>query len=72
MEPLLSDDESNDDDSVVSVDEEEERWTRYEGNDPQLQLVNAAAETWSDWVPETPVQAALKQAIDGVNDVISV
>lgn len=59
-----ADDEEDDADEVLSVDESEEVWTRYEGDDERLQMVNRAAETWDDWVPSTPLEAALKRSID--------
>ena len=44
--------------------EPEERWTRYEGDDPQLKLVNECADTWDEWVPESPAEHALKDAVE--------
>lgn len=68
LESFFSDDEADDgddeDDDVLSVDEAEEAWTRYDGDDPRLRAVNAAPDTWDAWVPETPLERALKQSID--------
>jgi hypothetical protein len=51
-------------DSVLSVDESTVEWTRYEGADERLREVNALAESWADWVPQTPIEEALKRSID--------
>jgi hypothetical protein len=45
-------------------DEEDVPWTRYEGDDPQLKLVNECADTWDEWVPENPAERALKDAVE--------
>lgn len=42
----------------------EPEWTRYEGEDPQLKLVNECADTWDEWEPENPAERALKNAVE--------
>ena len=42
----------------------EEPWSRYEGADERLRMVNAAAETWDDWRPETPAERLIKRCVD--------
>lgn len=49
---------------VEEVDEDEEPFTRYEGLDPQLVAVNRAYDTWSEWVPTSPIEKLLKNAVD--------
>jgi histone H3/H4 len=49
---------------VEEVDEDEEPFTRYEGLDPQLVAVNQAYDTWSEWVPTSPIEKLLKNAVD--------
>lgn len=39
-------------------------WTRYEGQDEQALAMNACADSWDSWEPETPAEHALKNAID--------
>ena len=71
LESLFSDDESDDDeeaDDAISVDEDEEVWTRYDGDDSRLRIVNEAAESWDGWVPETDVERAIKQSIDSADN----
>jgi hypothetical protein len=59
-----SDDEEDSDGDELLVDGMESEWTRYDGADERLRMVNAAAETWDEWSPETPVEQALKASID--------
>jgi len=56
----------DEDDSEESDQEEndDEEWTRYEGQDDMSVKMNECAETWSDWVPESPAERMLKKAID--------
>jgi hypothetical protein len=57
--------EDEDPDDMFEMDEdEEELWTRYDGPDARLQMVNEAAETWGAWTPETELQDAMKRSID--------
>jgi hypothetical protein len=57
-------DSGSDDDVVEEVDESEYEWTRYEGPDEKLQLVNESADSWDAWEPETPAERALKNAVE--------
>jgi hypothetical protein len=62
----LEDSGSDDDDEqVVTVDDCEHEFTRYEGEDPLFQAMNAAYDAWSTWEPTIPVEIMLKNAIDG-------
>jgi hypothetical protein len=62
----LEDSGSDDDDEqVVTVDDCEHEFTRYEGEDPFFQAMNAAYDAWSTWEPTIPVEIMLKNAIDG-------
>jgi len=56
--------EDSDCSDVEEVDEDEEPFTRYEGLDPQLVAVNQAYDTWSEWVPTSPIEKLLKNAVD--------
>ena len=60
------DDESGSDteESVTEVDEDEEPFTRYSGEDKLMTDVNAAVDTWAEWVPESPVERMLKDSVD--------
>ena len=56
-------DEKEEEDEEDEEDDDEE-WTRYEGDDPKMKEVNDAYDSWNDWVPITPVECALKSAIE--------
>lgn len=56
--------DGSDAESIMSVEDEDGAWTRYEGGDERLRLVNEAVDTWNEWVPETLLEAALKRSID--------
>jgi len=63
LDDLDDEDEDEDEDELEVVDEEV--FTRYEGDDPVLQGVNAAYDAWDTWEPTIPVEIMLKNAIDG-------
>ena len=52
------------DGSVTEVDEDEEPFTRYTGEDKLMNDVNEAADTWDTWVPESPIERMLKDSVD--------
>jgi hypothetical protein len=66
-----------DDDSEWETDSEqdvsdadavlEEEFTRYEGSDELMNSVNEAFDTWDDWVPQSPAEDMLKNAIEKSN-----
>jgi hypothetical protein len=60
--------DSEDEEEVEEVDDQEMEWTRYEGDDIQLNLVNECADTWNEWVPETPAERALKDAVEKASE----
>ena len=63
--PEIYEDEEEEEEEEEEVDQEpEEHWTRYEGDDPQLKLVNECADTWDEWEPESPAEEALKDAVE--------
>jgi hypothetical protein len=63
---LFPDDESGSDseDSIEEVDEEDEPFTRYSGDEELMNDVNRAVDTWNDWTPESPVERMLKDSVD--------
>ena len=61
---FVKDEHSDEDYEPSDEEEEEEPFTRYEGDDPQLVLVNEMNDTWDEWEPDTPMQIMLKMAID--------
>lgn len=50
--------------SWETVSDDELVWTRYEGTDDQALAMNACADSWDSWIPETPAECALKNAVD--------
>jgi hypothetical protein len=62
---LEDDDSGEDEDDIEVVDDCEHEFTRYDGEDPILQGVNAAYDAWATWEPIIPVEIMLKNAIDG-------
>jgi len=54
-------------DSGEEEDEEdvESHWARYDGTDNEHALnMNACADSWDAWEPETPAERALKNAVN--------
>jgi len=62
---LPQDDDSDDEDDLEIVEEtDDEGFTRYDGDDEMLRRVNRAVDTWDDWVPESPIERYLLNAIN--------
>lgn len=59
-----SDSDSVSDGSVTEVDDEEEPFTRYSGDDKIMNDVNEAADTWDSWIPASPIERMLKDSVD--------
>ena len=63
--PEIYEDSSDSDESDIEVvDEDDEPFTRYEGDDPNILLINEMSDTWDEWEPELPIQVLLKMSID--------
>lgn len=65
--------EESDSESEEEEEEEEQEdpaWTRYEGDDEKLRLVNECADTWDAWEPETPAERILKGAVEKASQVM--
>jgi histone H3/H4 len=60
--PELYDEDS--DSEVEVVDDSDEPFVRYQGDDPVMCRVNEAYDTWAEWIPETPVEIILKNSAD--------
>lgn len=56
-----SDEEEDEDDDD---DREDDPFTRYTGDDPKMLAVNDCYDTWDQWEPQIPLQAAAKNAIE--------
>jgi len=58
-------DESDEEEEEEEDEEEEEQWIRYEGTDNEHAVkMNECADTWEAWEPESPAEAALKNAVN--------
>jgi hypothetical protein len=49
------------------VGDEEEPFTRYTGDEDLYVKMNACFDTWEEWVPESPLEHTLKNAVDATN-----
>jgi hypothetical protein len=68
--PEIYEEESTDEDEEwEEVDEQEEPFTRYEGDDDVCVKMNECFDTWDEWEPETPAEKALKNSADRVGNV---
>jgi hypothetical protein len=57
-------DEDEDEDSIEEVDEDDEPFTRYTGEDQIMSDINKAYDEWENWEPFSPLEKMLKSAID--------
>lgn len=63
--PEIYDEESSDEESLEEVDPEDcPLFERYSGEDPTCRQINEAYDRWDTWVPQSPVEEMLKNAID--------
>lgn len=62
-----SDEEDEESDADSDSDSEggpDDPWARYEGSDDTARKMNECADTWDQWVPTSPAERALKNAVD--------
>ena len=67
MFPEIYEDSGSEDgseDAIVEVDEDDEPFTRYAGNDTILKTMNESYDNWEDWSPSNPLEILLKSAIN--------
>jgi hypothetical protein len=62
--PEVWDEEEEDEESQSDSDQEDPEWVRYEGPDDMATKMNECADSWDSWVPESPAESALKNAVD--------
>ena len=63
--PEIYEESDSDEEEEEDEDEEEEQWVRYEGTDNEHAIkMNECADTWEAWEPESPAEAALKNAVN--------
>ena len=56
-------DDDNEDDLVV-IDDDSIEFVRYSGDDPSFLAINDAYDAWDAWIPQSPVEELLKNAIN--------
>jgi hypothetical protein len=69
--PEIYDDESDssDEDEIETVDEDDEPFTRYEGDTQLMNDINSAHDTWDEWEPASTAESILKSSINKVHDL---
>ena len=68
--PEIYDEESDsEDDDIETVDEDDEPFTRYSGDNDLMNRINDAYDTWGSWEPQTPAERMLKSSVDKVHDL---
>lgn len=67
---LSDDDDSDDDDSIEEVDDNEEPFSEYTGDEELYMNMNRCSQTWDAWEPESPAEVALKTAINKAKELL--
>jgi len=62
--PEIYDSSDSDEEDLEVVEEDEEPFTRYTGDEKLYCDMNECFDTWEQWVPENPLETALKNAVD--------
>jgi hypothetical protein len=63
--PEIYEESDSDEEEEENEEDEEEKWIRYEGTDNEhANKMNECADTWEAWEPESPAEAALKNAVN--------
>lgn len=60
-------DSDDDEDSIEIVDDTDEPFTRYEGDDDDFLKMNDAYDSWDSWEPTNLAEHAIKNAIEKQN-----
>ena len=58
------DSDSEDEEEIETVEENENDFTRYSGDNELYNKVNDAFDNWDSWVPSSPIEEMLKNAVD--------
>lgn len=56
--------EDDDASDIEEVDEDEEPFTRYTGDDELMNKVNKSYDDWDSWEPFSPLEKLIKAAVD--------
>jgi hypothetical protein len=60
-------DSDEDEDALDIVQENEDSFTRYTGDNVFYLRMNEAFDDWDNWEPQSPIETMLKDAIDNQN-----
>jgi hypothetical protein len=64
MFPEIYDSDEEEEEEALEVDESEEPFTRYEGDEELYVNMNTCADTWESWEPTSPIENIIKSAVD--------
>lgn len=56
--------DEDEDEDIEIIDDESIEFVRYSGDDPAFKAINEAYDAWDTWVPQSPVEELLKNAIN--------
>jgi len=59
-----SDSDEEDEEEIETVEENEDDFTRYSGDNELYNKVNDAFDNWDSWIPSSPIEEMLKKAVD--------
>ena len=54
----------SDEEEIETVEENEDDFTRYSGDNELYNKVNDAFDNWDSWIPSSPIEEMLKKAVD--------
>ena len=57
-------DSDSDEEEIETVEENEDDFTRYSGDNELYNKVNDAFDNWDSWIPSSPIEEMLKKAVD--------
>jgi hypothetical protein len=57
-------DDEEDIDDIDIIDDDSIEFVRYSGDDPAFKAINETYDAWDSWVPQSPVEELLKNAIN--------
>ena len=61
---IYEDSDSDSDEEMEVVEETEDDFQRYEGDNELYKKVNDAYDNWETWEPQSPIEIMLKDAVD--------
>lgn len=68
--PEIYEESDSDEDEIEEVDESDEPFTRYEGDEELYVNMNTCADTWDSWEPTSPIEHIIKSAVDKAKNLV--